>query len=235
MLIELENVHFAHAGTAVLRDFSFGIERGQHRLLLGPSGSGKSTLLNLICGFLSPDDGFIRICGETISVPNEARRDAIRRRHIGVVFQTLRLVSALDLVGNLQLAARLAGRPAPREEAMALLDRLGLTDKANALPRMLSQGEAQRGAIARALITKPRLLVADEPTSALDDRNAQIISRLFRDLAKAEGATLVIATHRPALFALCNRLIVLDKGRVVADGPLDEVIAATGATSGTRQ
>jgi len=128
-------------------------------------------------------------------VPNEAQRDGIRRRHIGVVFQTLRLVSALDLVANLQLAARLAGRPATRGEALALLDRLGLAGKARSLPRMLSQGEAQRGAIARALIAKPRLLVADEPTSALDDRNTQIISRLFRDLAEAEGATLVISTH----------------------------------------
>jgi len=195
LLVEIENVAFAHAGVPVLRDFNLQIAGGQHHLLLGPSGSGKSTLLNLICGFLSPDAGVISIAGEAISVPGEARRDAIRRRHIGVVFQTLRLVSALDLVANLQLAARLAGRPATRDDAMALLDRLGLKNKARSLPRMLSQGEAQRGAIARALIARPRLLVADEPTSALDDRNTQIIARLFRELAEAEGATLLIATH----------------------------------------
>lgn len=195
MLVDIDGLDFAHARVPVLRDFNLEIAVGQHHLLIGPSGSGKSTLLNLICGFLSPDAGTIRIAGENISVLSETQRDAVRRRHIGVVFQTLRLVSALDLVGNLQLAARLAGRPTSRAKAMALLDRLGLAAKAGFLPRTLSQGEAQRAAIGRALISRPRLLVADEPTSSLDDQNTAVIWQLFRDLGEAEGATLVIATH----------------------------------------
>ena len=218
MLVEIEHLTFAHSGRLVLHDFDLAIESGCHHLLLGPSGSGKSTLLNLICGFLSPDSGTIRIAGDTMSVRSESNRDAVRRKHIGTVFQTLRLVSALDLLGNLQLAARLAGRPATRAAALALLDRLGLADKARALPRTLSQGEAQRGAIARALIARPRLLVADEPTSALDDRNTQIVARLFLELAETEGATLLIATHDAPLREWVPDTIELPP--LAEDGPL---------------
>jgi putative ABC transport system ATP-binding protein len=209
MLVELDEVSFSHRDTPVLRNFCLAIPEGSHSLLIGASGSGKSTLINLICGFLTPRSGSVRIAGELISSAPESRRDTIRKRTIGVVFQTLRLVSALDIMGNLQLAARLAGRPASPDRVRQVLSRLGIENKADALPRHLSQGEAQRAAIARALIAQPRLLIADEPTSALDDRNTAVVIDLLLELAEAERATLLIATHDARLRERFGRVIEL--------------------------
>jgi len=144
---------------------------------------------------LTPDRGTIAIDGETISGLPPARRDDLRRRKIGVIFQTLRLVAALDVTANLLLAQRLAGQRHDRSEVDALLAELGLTHRARARPRELSQGEAQRAAIARALVARPKLLIADEPTSALDDANADRVARLLVDTANAHGSTLLVATH----------------------------------------
>lgn len=201
MLVELRDVSFRHGDGPLFRDFSLDIAAGAHSLIIGNSGSGKSTLINLICGFLTPDAGTIRIAGEAMSDAGEAGRDAIRRRHIGVVFQSLRLISALDITANLLLAARLAGRSADKDQIAHLLDRLAISDKARVLPRQLSQGEAQRAAIARALIARPRLLVADEPTSALDDGNAGAVADLLWEVAEEQRATLLIATHDARLKA----------------------------------
>ncbi|MFN4097158.1 MAG: ATP-binding cassette domain-containing protein [Sphingomonas sp.] len=136
--------------------FSLAQEAGAHRVLLGPSGPGKPTLINLIAGLLTPTAGGIAIDGETISNLPPARRDDLCRRKIGVVFQTLRLVAALDVTANLLLAQRLAGQKLDRAEVKALLDELGLSHRAYAKPRELSQGEAQRAAIARGLVARPR-------------------------------------------------------------------------------
>jgi putative ABC transport system ATP-binding protein len=195
MLVDIENVSFSHGSQSLLRKFNLGIPEGEHSLLLGPSGSGKSTLINLVCGLLSPQEGTVRIGGQLVTAASEPQRDAIRRRFIGVIFQSLRLVSALDVLDNVLLAARLAGPVATREEALDLLARLGIANKASSLPRNLSQGEAQRAAIARAVITRPPLLIADEPTSALDDRNAATVADLLLDVAESEGLTLLVATH----------------------------------------
>ncbi len=212
MLVELRDVSFGHGAEPLFRDFSLEIAAGAHSLVIGNSGSGKSTLINLICGFLTPDAGTIRIAGEAMSDAGEAGRDAIRRRHIGAVFQSLRLISALDITANLLLAARLAGRPAGKDEIAHLLDRLAIRDKARALPRQLSQGEAQRAAIARALIAHPRLLVADEPTSALDDGNAGAVADLLWEVAEEQRATLLIATHDARLKARFANAIHLPAG-----------------------
>jgi putative ABC transport system ATP-binding protein len=209
MLVDLEGVSFSHGSQAVLRRFDLAINKGEHSLLLGPSGSGKSTVINLVCGFLSPQQGAVRISGECISVASETQRDAIRRRFIAVIFQSLRLVSALDVMANLMLAARLAGRSATADEAYEMLARLGIGSKAKALPRSLSQGEAQRAAIARALISKPRLLIADEPTSALDDYNAMAVTDLLLEVADREGLTLLVATHDVRLRRRLGRTIEL--------------------------
>lgn len=185
------------------------IADGEHCLLIGPSGAGKSTLLNLICGFLTPLEGVVRVAGEEISRARERQRDAIRRRSIGVVFQSLRLVSALDVMANMLLAARLAERPVTRQAAREELARLGIADKADAMPSRLSQGEAQRAAIARALVTRPRLLIADEPTSALDDHNARAVIDLLLEVAATAGVTLVVATHDARLRERVGRTIEL--------------------------
>lgn len=193
--LKLANLHHGYGETSIFRDFNLSIAPGEQRLLIGPSGSGKSTLINLICGFLRPERGTIHISGELISAGSEAERDAVRQAHIAVVFQALRLVSALDISANLMLAARLSGRRSSRTEALDLLAELGIGDKVHARPHQLSQGEAQRAAIARALIARPALLIADEPTSALDQTNAENVGAMLLRLAGAHGTSLLIATH----------------------------------------
>ncbi|WAC48246.1 ATP-binding cassette domain-containing protein [Asticcacaulis sp. SL142] len=194
-VLEIRGLGYGYDARPVLADFNLVQQMGQHRVLLGPSGSGKTTLIHLIAGLLTPKQGAVVIDGETISNLPQAKRDNLRRRKIGVVFQTLRLVGALDVTSNLLLAQRLSGQKPDRAEAKALLGDLGLSHRAHARPRELSQGEAQRAAIARGLIARPKLLIADEPTSALDDRNAERVSRLLLGAADAYGSTLLVATH----------------------------------------
>jgi putative ABC transport system ATP-binding protein len=209
MLVELEGVSFSYGSHGLLRRLDLAINEGEHSLLLGPSGSGKSTVINLICGFLTPQEGSVRISGERISAASESQRDAIRRHFVAVIFQSLRLVAAHDVISNVTLAARLAGRRATADEAYQLLTKLGIASKAKSLPRSLSQGEAQRAAIARALITRPRLLIADEPTSALDDHNTTTVTDLLLEVAGSEGVTLLVATHDARLRQRFGRLVEL--------------------------
>ncbi|MDP9421871.1 MAG: ATP-binding cassette domain-containing protein [Pseudomonadota bacterium] len=212
MLLAIDNISYGYGGAApVLAGFSLRLTSGQHSLLLGPSGSGKTTLINLIAGLLTPQSGSIIIAGESMSAAGPTARDDLRRRRIGIVFQSLRLVSAIDLRGNLALAQRLSGRGRDVAAIDALIERLGISHRAKAHPRDLSQGEAQRAAIARALVGKPDLLIADEPTSALDDANMERVARLLIDTANANGSTLLIATHDARLRAFIPETIALDR------------------------
>lgn len=194
-VLRIEDLAHSYNGRPVLAGFDLVQNAGAHRLLLGPSGSGKTTLINLIAGLLSPERGRIEIAGTSIGKLSPARRDDLRRRHVGIIFQTLRLVAALDVRANLRLAQRLAGVPRDDAAISHLLETLGIGHRATAKPRMLSQGEAQRAAIARALVGRPALLIADEPTSALDDVNAERVAALLLEAADANGSTLLIATH----------------------------------------
>jgi len=208
--LAINNLDFRYVDRAIFSDFGLNIQRGQHHLLLGPSGSGKTSLINLICGFAVPQSGSIAVAGEPMTGLSEGKRDALRRRHIGVVFQTLRLVSALDVMGNLRLAAKLAGVRTEDAQIAELLNRLGLADKAHARPRDLSQGEAQRAAIARALVGRPGLLIADEPTSALDHANMEKVAQLLLDTAETTGATLLVATHDERLMPYFTQSVRLE-------------------------
>jgi putative ABC transport system ATP-binding protein len=195
MIVALDKVSLRYGERSVLTDFDFALDDGGQALLIGPSGAGKTTLIYLICGLLSPQSGTVRIAGQDLSSLSQARRDDVRRANIGVVFQTLRLVSALSVRANLLLAQRLAGKPRNVGDVDALLKRLGIAHRAHAKPTALSQGEAQRAAIARAVIAKPALLIADEPTSALDDENTARVAELLKETAEAQGSALLIATH----------------------------------------
>ncbi len=207
-VLSLRDIGFARGGRPILGHFNLDLAPGEQALLLGPSGSGKTSLLNLAAGLLSPDSGEILLRGEPMPA-RPAARDALRRRTVGIVFQTLRLVSALTLRGNLELAARLAGRPTT--EIDQLLETLGLAHRAQARPRELSQGEAQRAAIARALVARPALLLADEPTSALDDASADRVATLLTGLSAANGTALLVATHDSRLKAHIGRTIQLER------------------------
>lgn len=215
-LIEVQALRHVIAGRCVMDVPAFSAGRGEHTLLIGPSGSGKTTLINVITGLITPTSGEVRIDGEPMSALPPARRDQLRRRTIGVVFQTLRLISALTVRQNLSLAQTLAlGRaePAIIED---LIGRVGLAHRADARPRELSHGEGQRAAIARALCARPAIVVADEPTSALDDANALAMADLLLGAAEATGATLLIATHDNRLRDRFPRTLALSAPQVTA-------------------
>ena len=207
----------AYDGRMVLAGVSFTLAPGERALLIGPSGSGKSTLLNCLCGLQRPDAGTVTFGQQVLAAANRpAIGDMIRRRHFGIVFQSLRLVSALSLRANLALAQKLQTGGSDRALIERALDRLGIAHRADARPHQLSQGEAQRAAIARALVVRPAILVADEPTSALDHFNAARVAGLLLDLAAETGASLLVATHDERLRAHFPRTLSLAEGRLAA-------------------
>jgi putative ABC transport system ATP-binding protein len=217
MRLEVSRLGKAYAGRPVLDDVSFTLDAGDRLLLLGPSGSGKSTLLNIICALTRPDAGEVRLGDKVLAAPGGASQgDALRRAHIGIIFQGLRLVSALSVRGNLALAQRLQTGRSDAGAITVLLERLGLGARADARPFELSQGEAQRAAIARALVVRPKLLIADEPTSALDHANAKVVAELLDELAREAGASLLVATHDDRLAAYFPRRLTLENGRIAA-------------------
>ena len=194
-LVDARGLSHVRDGRTVMAIGDWQLGAGHHALLLGPSGSGKSTFINIVTGLLTPSHGTLSVAGEAMSALPPADRDALRRRTIGLVFQTLRLIPALSVRENLALAQRLALGRTDRPAIDRMIANVGLSHRADARPRQLSQGEGQRAAIARALVTRPRLLVADEPTSALDDTNAARMIDLMFETAEATGATLLVATH----------------------------------------
>jgi cell division transport system ATP-binding protein len=200
-------------GIEIVRDLSFSIEPQSFQFLTGPSGAGKTTLLRLMLLSLKPTRGIIKIFGRDASTLDKDAITALRRR-IGVVFQDFRLLDHLTTYENVALPLRVTGRleASYRAEVVELLRWVGLGDRMNALPAVLSGGEKQRAAIARALIARPELLLADEPTGNVDPGLARRLLRLFIELHKS-GTAVVIATHDLALmdqFGDARRLVVGD-------------------------
>ena len=200
-------------GVEVVRDLSFSVEAQSFQFLTGPSGAGKTTLLRLMLLSLKPTRGIIRIFGQDASTLDKDAITALRRR-VGVVFQDFRLLDHLTTYENVALPLRVMGRSEAgyRAEVVELLRWVGLGERMNALPAVLSGGEKQRAAIARALIGRPELLLADEPTGNVDPGLARRLLRLFVELHKS-GTAVVIATHDLALmdqFSEARRLVVGD-------------------------
>ena len=217
MQLSARGIGLSLDGARVLEDVSFTLPAGERALLLGPSGSGKSTLINVVCGLQAPNVGDVTLGEHSHAAAGSvSNADAVRRAQMGIIFQTLRLVSALDVRRNLLLAQRLqTGRTDPTL-VDATLERLGITDKAKARPFELSQGEAQRAAIARALVVSPSIIIADEPTSALDRENTEIVAKLLIEAAEGAGASLLVATHDDRLAPYFDRRISLAEGRLAA-------------------
>ena len=208
---------FFHRGgeeTLALRGVSLEVAAGELVAVTGPSGSGKSTLLHCLAGLDEPDGGVVHVGGELVTRRPEAERAAVRARRIGLLFQTGNLLGPLTVTDNLAVAQRLAGRddPAARE---ALLDRLGLAARARARTGTLSGGEAQRAALALALVNEPDVVLADEPTGEVDAGTGQRIVDLLRERAEAGTAVLVV-THTPAVADAADRRLVLHDGELVA-------------------
>ena len=194
-MLEVRGLRHAYAGRLVVAVDSWTAAAGEHWLVHGPSGCGKTTLLHLVAGLLRPDAGAVSVAGQALSALSGGALDRFRGRHVGIVFQHLHLIAALTVRQNLALARTLAGlAPAP-ERIDRLLEELGLAARANARAHALSRGEAQRAALARALVNGPEVVLADEPTSSLDDDNAARAAALLREQAEANNAVLVVASH----------------------------------------
>jgi putative ABC transport system ATP-binding protein len=194
-MFRLRNLAHAYNGTEVLHVPQWEADQGAHRLVLGPSGSGKTTLLHILAGILRPSKGSVVVAGQDLGSLAAGELDRFRGRNIGIVLQRLHLIGSLTVIDNLLLAQYLAGLAQDRERVTEVLAGLDLADKAGAYPHELSFGQAQRVAVARAVVNKPRLLLADEPTSNLDDERCRHALELLEGQARACGATLVIATH----------------------------------------
>jgi ABC-type lipoprotein export system ATPase subunit len=194
-MFEVRDLHHAYDGTEVLRIHSLRAERGEHWLVLGPSGSGKSTLLHILAGLLRPTRGEVSVAGQCLNALKPAELDRFRGQHVGIVLQRLHLVPTLTVEKNVLLAQYLAGVAQDRRHVGDVLASLDLSEKLHAYPHELSHGQAQRVAVARAVVNKPALLLADEPTSNLDDLRCMQALDLLVGQAHACDATLLIATH----------------------------------------
>jgi cell division transport system ATP-binding protein len=215
-LVRFENVGLRYGlGPEVLRDLTFRIEPNSFQFLTGPSGAGKTSLLRLMFLTLRPSRGLITVFGHDIASLSKDALSALRRR-IGIVFQDFRLLDHMTTYDNVALPLRVAGRSEEsyRDEVMELIEWVGLGERMWALPPVLSGGEKQRAAIARAVITRPQILLADEPTGNVDPSLAQRLLRLFIELNKS-GTSVVIATHDIALMDEYDaRRLVLHEGRL---------------------
>ncbi|HKC55889.1 MAG TPA: ABC transporter ATP-binding protein [Vicinamibacterales bacterium] len=201
----------------VLRDLELGVERGEMLAIVGASGVGKSTLLHALGGLDRVDSGSVRIDGHELAAMSDAALVEFRNRNVGFVFQFHHLLPEFDARENVEMPMRIAREPVSEASARAtgLLTRVGLAERLQHRPGMLSGGEQQRVAVARALVMKPALLLADEPTGDLDETTADSLHALLRGMHAEYGLTSVIATHNPRLAAGCDRILRLELGQLV--------------------
>jgi lipoprotein-releasing system ATP-binding protein len=203
----------------VLRDLSLEVEAGEMVAIVGASGVGKSTLLHLLGGLDRLDEGTVRIAGTDLASLSDRQLVDFRNRHVGFVFQFHHLLPEFDALENAGMPMRIARRPPneTRDRAIGLLTRVGLGERLQHKPSMLSGGEQQRVAVARALMMRPSLLLADEPTGDLDESTADSLHALLREMHAEHGLTSIIATHNPKLAAACDRVLRLHEGRLEID------------------
>ncbi|MBO1334644.1 ABC transporter ATP-binding protein [Streptomyces sp. VRA16 Mangrove soil] len=213
-LLAATDLHKAYGPTPALDGASFSIHPGEVVAVMGPSGSGKSTLLHCLAGIVTPDSGTITYDGRELSAMSDAERSALRRGEFGFVFQFGQLVPELTCVENVALPLRLNGtrRKEAERQAAGWLERLEVDDLAEKRPGEISGGQGQRVAVARALVTGPRVLFADEPTGALDSLNGERVMELLTDAARSANAAVVLVTHEARVAAYSDREVVVRDG-----------------------
>jgi lipoprotein-releasing system ATP-binding protein len=212
---DLRQTYRSDAGSVeVLRGLSLDLTAGTVLAVLGPSGSGKSTLLHLLGALETPSSGEILWAGQSLKGVSQETLARRRALEVGLIFQHHYLLEDLTTLQNVMLPGMIAGQPDEKRAAM-LLERVGLRERTAFYPRTLSGGERQRAALARALSTKPKLVLADEPTGSLDRHNAERVFAMLVDLAHSEGAAVVVVTHDEALARNADAILRLEDGRIV--------------------
>lgn len=213
-VLSVSGVQKSYAQRSVLGGVSFTVRTGERVALMGPSGSGKTTLLNCLGGVDRPDKGSIDLMGRKMETLSSDELAAVRRTVIGTIFQFFHLLPTLTAFENVELPLQLLGVPTSerRQRVSALLERVGISARQQALPAQMSGGEMQRVAIARALVHRPNLILADEPTGNLDSRNGTIVLDLLRELSDETGTAIVLVTHSQEAASICHRALHLRDG-----------------------
>lgn len=214
MIIEAKDIRKGFGSLEVLKGVSFSAQAAEVVSIVGASGAGKTTLLQILGTLSRPDSGALEIDGKDVLKMDEKQLSAFRCRKIGFVFQAHHLLPEFSALENVMMPALIAGRKTSeaKQAALDLLERVGLSDRADHKPSQLSGGEQQRTAIARALINKPAVLLADEPTGNLDSATKQEIHKLLFSLRESLGQTIILVTHDPQLAALCDRSLEMRDG-----------------------
>ena len=207
------------AATRALDDVSIALRPGELALFVGPSGSGKTTLLSILGCILRPTSGTLAVMGRDVTSLGERELPAVRRDHIGFIFQGFNLFPTLTAEANVALALDIRGVPrrAARKRAAMLLEQVGLGAKRDAFPADMSGGQKQRIAIARALAADPPIILADEPTAALDSHSGRVVMDLLKRLAHERGRAVAIVTHDNRMLGYADRMVKMEDGRVASD------------------
>jgi putative ABC transport system ATP-binding protein len=215
----VKNFKVGDGEVTILKGISFDVKPGEFVSVVGPSGNGKSTLLNMITGIDRPSAGQVVVTGREVHKMSENQLASWRGENVGIIFQFFQMLPALSLLQNVILPMDFANKYSPkerRERAMDLLETVGLADQAEKLPSMVSGGQQQRAAIARALANDPPLLVADEPTGNLDTRTAGDVFELFSKLVD-QGKTMIMVTHDKELAKRVPRVVEITNGKITRD------------------
>jgi putative ABC transport system ATP-binding protein len=205
------------ARMAALNGVDLVLEPGIFTVISGPSGSGKTSLISILGGMLAPDSGTVLVEGADITKLPADRRAAFRREKIGYVFQSFRLMPALDAEENIRLSLEIRRVAKARQRALAALEVVGLAAKAHLKPNQMSHGEKQRVAVARAIAHSPMIVLADEPTASLDAENGAQITKLLAELAHDAERIVAVVTHDPRILPVAQRVVRLEDGRIAGD------------------
>ena len=199
---------------SIIKDVDIYVNAGEFVVIMGKSGSGKSTLLGLLAALDYPDSGTVSLAGQMLSSLDEDALAVIRQHDMGFVFQSFHLLPTLTVAENIAFPLDIARRPNPAR-VDELIDAVDLGHRRHSLPNQLSGGEQQRTAVARALVSHPKIVFADEPTGNLDEQNADQVMQLLLDLRQKVGSALVVVTHDPALAEMADRVITMHDGRII--------------------